>query len=51
MLIETHSFQGPEFYRKLGFEQIAVVENNPAGHQHLVLRKKLEQPLALSIEP
>jgi GNAT superfamily N-acetyltransferase len=41
MLIETHSFQGPDFYRKLGFEQIARIEDNPRGHQHLVFRKGL----------
>jgi GNAT superfamily N-acetyltransferase len=42
MLIETHSFQGPEFYRKLGFEQVARIEDNPRGHQHLVFRKALD---------
>src|SRR5574341_639755 len=29
MLVETHSFQGPDFYRKPGFEQIARIEDNP----------------------
>jgi GNAT superfamily N-acetyltransferase len=42
MLVETHSFQGPDFYRKLGFEQIARIEDNPRGHQHLVFRKQLD---------
>jgi GNAT superfamily N-acetyltransferase len=42
ILVETHSFQVPDFYRKLGFEQIATIENNPVGHRHLVFRKKLQ---------
>ena len=41
MLVETHSFQGPDFYHKLGFDQIAHIEDNPLGHQHMVFRKML----------
>jgi GNAT superfamily N-acetyltransferase len=41
MIVETHDFQGPAFYRKLGFAIVGVVEGYPRGHQYLTLLKPL----------
>jgi ribosomal protein S18 acetylase RimI-like enzyme len=41
IVLETHEFQAPEFYRKLGFEITGRVENYPRGHQYLTMVKRL----------
>jgi len=40
VVLTTHSFQAPEFYLKYGFRVIAAVEDNPRGHQNLLLQKE-----------
>jgi GNAT superfamily N-acetyltransferase len=41
MVIRTHSFQGPGFYRRHGYEEVAAVDDYPAGHSWQVFRKPL----------
>jgi ribosomal protein S18 acetylase RimI-like enzyme len=39
--VTTHSFQAPDFYRKLGFSVVGEVRGYPQGHGHLYLEKSL----------
>jgi ribosomal protein S18 acetylase RimI-like enzyme len=41
MVLETHDFQAPRFYRKLGFTIVGRVDSYPRGHQFLILVKQL----------
>src|SRR5262245_60256914 len=41
ILLETHDFQAPQFYCKLGFEIVGQVADYPFGHQYLTLVKRL----------
>ena len=42
IVLSSHSFQAPALYRRLGFEEFAVVDEDPRGHQEVYLRKALE---------
>src|SRR5262249_37532045 len=41
VVLETHSLQAPNFYRKHGYEIVSAYENYPAGHRKYHLRKHL----------
>jgi len=42
IVLETHDFQAPEFYRRLGFEITGKVEDYPRGHRSLTMVKRLD---------
>ena len=41
IMLETHDFQAPGFYRKLGFEVAARIADYPRGHHYLTFLKRL----------
>jgi ribosomal protein S18 acetylase RimI-like enzyme len=41
MVLDTHSFQAPLLYQRLGFEIIGTHADYPRGHQKHYLRKRL----------
>jgi ribosomal protein S18 acetylase RimI-like enzyme len=41
IVLETHDFQAPASYRRLGFAVAGVVDGYPRGHQLLMLLKRL----------
>ena len=42
IVLETHDFQAPGFYQKLGFDVVGRVDDYPQGHQYLTLVKHLD---------
>jgi|SRR5579871_1233799 len=47
IVLESHDFQAPDFYRKRGFVATGSVEDYPRGHRNFTFVKKLraiEQP-------
>ncbi len=41
IVLNTHSFQAPDFYRKLGYSSIAAFDDYPRGYSQIFLRKRL----------
>lgn len=41
MVVDTLSFQAPEFYKKQGFSEFGVIQNFPEGHSHHYFEKWL----------
>lgn len=40
-LVDTFSFQAPEFYEKLGYQRFGVLEGFPPGHSKIYFKKEL----------
>ena len=41
LILGSFSFQAPDFYRTLGYETFAVLDDHPRGHQLYMLHKRL----------
>jgi ribosomal protein S18 acetylase RimI-like enzyme len=41
LVLATHDFQAPGFYRKLGYQVVTELPDHPPGHVQLFLRKRL----------
>ena len=48
VILDTHSFQAPGFYPKLGYVQCGVADDWPAGHQQPYFSKRLVQAPGVS---
>lgn len=42
IVLDTHSFQAPGFYQKLGYVIVGIAEDCPRGYQDIYLRKSLK---------
>jgi GNAT superfamily N-acetyltransferase len=40
-LLSSHSFQSPNFYKRMGYEQQATIEDYPVGYADVVFTKPL----------
>lgn len=39
--LDSHSFQAPDFYKKLGYEEFGRLKDAPLGHEQVFLWKRL----------
>jgi ribosomal protein S18 acetylase RimI-like enzyme len=44
IIVQTHNFQAPQFYAKLGFIVIARIPDYPIGYQEITMIKLLTKP-------
>lgn len=47
MIVDTFSFQAPDFYRKQGFTEFGRVSNHPEGHSQHYFEKWLVDPIEI----
>ena len=40
-ILDTYSFQAPDFYQRLGYEVFGVIDGYPRGYQKVFLKKRL----------
>jgi GNAT superfamily N-acetyltransferase len=40
VFLSSHSFQAPEFYARKGYEQLARIDDHPAGHANIFFAKR-----------
>ncbi|WP_340016329.1 GNAT family N-acetyltransferase [Paenibacillus sp. FSL K6-1318] len=43
IMLNTFSYQAPEFYKKHGYQLITTIKNAPTGHCHYYFKKDLNQ--------
>ena len=41
MLVDTHDFQAPELYSKLGYSLVGTTQDTPIGYRQLLYEKRL----------
>ena len=39
--LDSHTFQAPDFYKKLGYEEFGRLKDSPLGHEQIFLWKRL----------
>jgi GNAT superfamily N-acetyltransferase len=40
-ILDTYSFQAPDFYQRLGYEAFGVIDGYPRGYRKVFLKKRL----------
>ena len=41
LIVDTFSFQAPDFYEKFGFSLFGMIEDHPTGHHQYFLQKRI----------
>jgi GNAT superfamily N-acetyltransferase len=47
-VVDTHSFQAPQFYPKCGYMVCGVIADFPVGYQEIVFQKRLSEHSSMS---
>jgi predicted N-acetyltransferase YhbS len=42
VLLSSHTFQAPVFYARMGYEQVARIDDYPVGHADIFYAKRLD---------